>query len=153
MRAQQTREKNPYNRQQADRRQGAPWGDREGDELGYQKTYGEYGSNARGWVDKPHARNWAHRDNYTESYPDYSGVGPKNYRRSDESILEHVASLLTWSPDVDASELTIAVKDGNVIIAGTVPDRSMIYLVDDLMEGVHGVKNFDNHVKLSRETE
>ena len=152
MRAQQTREKNPYGKPTAEPKVSAPWGDREGYELGYQRTYGEYGSNARGWNDKPHARNWAHRDNSTETYPDYSGVGPKNYRRSDESILEHIASMLTWSPDVDASELTIAVKDGNVIIAGTVPDRSMIYLVDDLMDEVHGVQNFDNHVKLAKNT-
>jgi osmotically-inducible protein OsmY len=150
MRPQETREKNPYHHRPEDRRAEPPWENREGDELGYQKTYGEYSSNARGWVDRPHPRAATHREAYSETYPDYSGVGPKNYLRPDENILDHVVELLTWSPDVDASDITIAVKDGIVILAGTVPDRWMIYRVDELMEEVHGVKNFDNHLKLAK---
>lgn len=153
MRASETREKNPYNRSRRDpksRDQNMSWGNRDGDELGYQKTYGEYGSNARGWVDKPHAKNWARREEYHETYADYSGIGPKSYQRSDESLLEHISEALTWSPEVDASEITIAVKNGDVILSGTVPEREMIYLVDELMEEIHGIKNIDNHIKLER---
>lgn len=150
MRPRVIRERNPYHQDPRDRRVGAPWGVREGDELGYQRAYGEYGSNARGWADRPHARHWAHRDNYTETYEDYSGIAPKGYQRPDEIILEHIADRLTWSPAVDATEISISVKDGNVVVAGTVPERSMIYIVDELVESVRGVKDFENHLKVQR---
>jgi len=126
------------------------WASREGEELGYQKMYGEYGSNARGWVDRPHAGNWARRDDYSgsyETYPDYSGIAPRSYQRSDESLLEAISEALTWSPDVDATDITIAVKNGDVILSGTVPDRTMIYIVDELLEEIYGIKNIDNHIK------
>lgn len=146
MRPYETREKNPYNRRRRDpdSREDLDWANREGNELGYQRTYGEYGSEGRGWVDEPHERNWAHRGE------DYTGVRPKKYQRSDMSILDQIGELITWSPDVDGSEITIAVKDGNVIVAGTVPTRMMIYIVDDLVESVGGVKEYDNHLKVQR---
>jgi len=142
MRPQTTREKNPYHRDIRDRRWGADWENREGDELGYQKTYGEYGSDQRGWVDEPHPTKHVRHG--------HAGVAPRRFKRSDEMILDHVAEALTWSPDVDARDITIAVRDGDVILSGTVPERDMIFIVDEIMESVHGIRNFDNHLKKRR---
>lgn len=145
MRPQQTREKNPYHKPPEKPSLGEDWAHREGEELGYQRMYGEYGSNARGWVDRPHEKTWPHREHH-------AGIPPKKYQRSDESIMDHIADVLTYSPDVDATEVTIAVKDGNVILSGTVPERGMIYLVDELLDEVHGIKDFDNHLKVAKKS-
>src|SRR5256885_12501149 len=42
------------------------------------------------------------------------GRGPKGYRRSDERIREEVMERLTFSPDIDASDVEVEVQDGVV---------------------------------------
>ena len=80
---------------------------------------------------------------------DKRGLGPKNYARTDDRIREDVCELLTQDPDVDASEVTVEVKDGQVILTGTVDSRDAKWLAEDIAEAVSGVKNVVNKLKAS----
>jgi osmotically-inducible protein OsmY len=80
---------------------------------------------------------------------DKSGLGPKNYTRTDDRIREDVCELLTQDPDVDASEITVEVQDGQVILTGTVDSRAAKWLAEDVAETVSGVKNVVNKLKAS----
>ena len=75
--------------------------------------------------------------------------GPKNYRRSDERIREDICERLMQS-DVDASDVTVSVADGKVILEGTVPERHMKHRIEDIAEGSFGVTDVDNNLRVSR---
>jgi osmotically-inducible protein OsmY len=132
------REKNPLHASdksagvQYDRSLVSPaWGSRLGNEAGYNRTYGDYGSAARGWVDRPH-----------------EGKGPKGYQRLDESIRAEICETLTRDPDVDASAIEVEVKAGDVLLTGTVPERRMRYWTEEIVDGVFGVKDIENQIKV-----
>jgi hypothetical protein len=76
--------------------------------------------------------------------------GPKGYKRSDERIREDVCDRLMQS-DVDASEVTVDVRDGNVILEGSVPERRMKYVIEDIAEQCLGVTDVENKLRVSRE--
>ena len=79
----------------------------------------------------------------------FKGVGPKGYSRSDDQIREDVCERLLHDPDVDATEIDVQVQDGQVILTGTVDERSAKWLAEDLAEGASGVKNVVNKLKVS----
>jgi osmotically-inducible protein OsmY len=79
---------------------------------------------------------------------DYAGRGPKGYRRSDERIREEVCDRLTADSDVDASELTVAVKDCEVTLEGTVDSRWMKRRAEDSTEDVPGVTQVHNRLQV-----
>lgn len=79
------------------------------------------------------------------------GHGPKGYKRSDERIREDVCDALMMHPDIDASELEIRVSDGEVTLSGTVQDRSDKFLAEQLSEGIAGVRDVTNSIRVQRE--
>jgi len=81
----------------------------------------------------------------------YHGKGPKGYRRSDERIREDVCDLLSDDPRIDASNLEVAVKECEVTLSGTVNSRYDKRLVEDLAEGISGVKDVHNTVRVAAE--
>lgn len=81
----------------------------------------------------------------------YSGKGPKNYARSDERIREDVCECLTYHPNVDASEIDVMVKDGEVTLTGTVVDRMSKRLAEDITEDVRGVRDVHNQLRVIRQ--
>lgn len=147
------------------------WGSKEGDESGYNSTYGPFGSAARGWVDRPHDRGYDLQDKILrerfvtdpesheeeEEYGEeqgvapvnYSGRGPKNHHRSDDSLREEISEQLMRSPDIDASELEVEVKGGDVTISGNIPTRQMKHWTEDLVEDIRGVKNLVIKIKVT----
>ncbi|HEY6138813.1 MAG TPA: BON domain-containing protein, partial [Thermoanaerobaculia bacterium] len=64
--------------------------------------------------------------------PSYRGRGPKNYRRSDQRIMEDVCERLERDDRVDASDLEVNVNEGVVSMTGSVPDREMKRRAEDL---------------------
>jgi len=68
------------------------------------------------------------------------GRGPKGYTRSDERIREDLSERLHDDHDVDASEVSIVVKDGEVTLTGTVENRRQKHRVEDIADAVSGVK-------------
>lgn len=84
---------------------------------------------------------------------DHSGRGPKNYRRSDERILEDVVDLLMLHRDIDASNMDISSQDGVVVLTGEVGSKAMKYLTEDAIEHVVGVKDVKNDLQVKPQNE
>ena len=79
----------------------------------------------------------------------HAGKGPKDFRRSDERLREDVAARLCADPDIDASEILLDVKDGEVTLEGSVPDRQTKRDAADCVENVMGVCQVNNRLRIS----
>jgi BON domain len=77
----------------------------------------------------------------------YAGRGPKNWQRSDERIKEDVNERLTEHSHIDATEIDVQVRNGEITISGSVEDRRIKRMVEDLVEGVSGVKEVHNQLR------
>lgn len=80
----------------------------------------------------------------------FRGIGPKGYERSDERLREIICERLTDEPSVDASEVSLEVKDKVVTLSGFVSDRRTKYEIEDLVEHCGGVKDIDNQLRVKR---
>jgi len=81
----------------------------------------------------------------------FAGRGPKNYRRSDQRIQEEVCDRLTSDPQVDASEIQVTVKDGEITLEGSVHERRMKRLAEDCAESISGVSQVHNRLRVEDE--
>jgi hypothetical protein len=81
----------------------------------------------------------------------FRGKGPKGYERSDERLKEMICERLTDDDEIDASEITVEVRNGEVTLTGTVDDRQMKFMVEDLIERNGGVKEIHNNLRVNRE--
>lgn len=79
---------------------------------------------------------------------DHRGKGPKGYRRSDDRIREDVCDCLTDDPMLDAGEIDVQVKDGEVTLSGTVSDRLAKRHAEDMIERVTGVRDVQNNIRV-----
>lgn len=78
----------------------------------------------------------------------FRGRGPKGYERSDERLREIVCERLTDEPSIDASDVSIEVKDKIVKLTGFVSDRRTKHEIEDLIEGCGGVRDIDNQIRV-----
>lgn len=85
------------------------------------------------------------------SFGQYRGVGPRGYTRSDERIKEDVSHLLSDHGGIDASQIEVQVKGGEVTLAGTVPDLRMKGLVLRVLSNAPGVQQLFDQVRVARE--
>ena len=76
---------------------------------------------------------------------------PKGYTRSDERIREEVCDRLGM--EFDASEIEVKVAEGEVTLSGSIHDRGEKYRIEELVEGLGGVKNVHNLLQVKREQE
>ena len=76
------------------------------------------------------------------------GKGPQGFQRSDERIKEMVHEALTDHGDVDATHIAVDVKNGEVMLTGTVEDRQTKRLAEDVVERVTGVRDVQNHIRI-----
>ncbi|MFM6929798.1 MAG: BON domain-containing protein [Bdellovibrio sp.] len=83
----------------------------------------------------------------------YAGKGPKNFKRSDERIQEEVCEMLTRHHDINADDVEVEVKDGEVTLFGTVSERRMKHMAEDVAERCFGVKDVVNNIRIKRENE
>lgn len=94
-------------------------------------------------------------DNLSRGYGErdrgYSGKGPKGYRRSDDRIREDVCEALFRSPRVDASDIEVIVKEGNVTLRGTVESRNAKREAESCIENLSGVEDVQNELRLRRD--
>ena len=79
----------------------------------------------------------------------HRGRGPKGYRRSDARLTEIICDLLTEAADIDASEVSVEVRDCDVTLEGTVPVRRMKHAIEDLVAGVSGVDEIHNRIEVT----
>lgn len=82
------------------------------------------------------------------SRPNYTGRGPKGYRRSDERITEELFEALTWDPYLDATDIDVRVENGEVTLSGRVDDRASRRRAADIAEEVPGVLDVFNDLRV-----
>ena len=80
----------------------------------------------------------------------YYGRGPRGYQRSDDRIREDICDRLTRHGEIDATDVQIAVRSGEVTLDGMVDTRRAKRLAEDLAESVDGVRDVSNHLKTYR---
>lgn len=78
----------------------------------------------------------------------FGGKSSKGWARSERRIQDDVCEALAQHRDVDASDIEVHVKEGEVTLSGTVADRRMKYLADDMAAEVLGVKDVHNGLKV-----
>lgn len=83
---------------------------------------------------------------------EFSGMGPRGYRRSDERIKEDVCQCLTDDHHIDASEIEVAVNDREVVLTGTVTSRMQKRHAEDLIERLPGVRDVINSLRVASDT-
>lgn len=77
----------------------------------------------------------------------FRGVGPKGYQRSDERLKEMICERLTDDPRIDASDVSVEVRQSAVKLTGTIPDRRTKYAIEDLIEQL-GASDVDNRLRV-----
>ena len=78
----------------------------------------------------------------------FSGRGPKGYQRSDERLKEQISDRLMDDDDIDASEITVEVANGEVTLTGTVSSRQEKRAAEDAVEQIPGVREVQNHLRI-----
>jgi hypothetical protein len=152
-------------RQQPDERggvllQGSAEQEERDNEVAHQRRLGDYGrwvGNAAGTGklgtepgNTPPGENPEMRttDDIRHSGP-YYGYGPRNYRRSDDSILEDVCEHLSDHRAIDAREMEVQVHDGRVRLTGQVATSEMRTLAENVAFEVNGVGDVENELQIA----
>lgn len=78
----------------------------------------------------------------------FAGRGPRGYQRTDARIYEDVCDRLTVDSHIDASELEVDVRDGEVVLRGHVPTREMRRQAEDAAFDIPGVRHVNNDVRV-----
>lgn len=78
----------------------------------------------------------------------HRGRGPKGYLRSDDRIREDVCDRLTDDPHIDASDVEVAVKNGEVTLNGRIDSRAARHHAEELTESLSGVKHVQNNLRV-----
>lgn len=109
------------------------------------------GSNERGFFERAgdEIASWFGDDDAARRrQQDHRGSGPSNYTRSDSRILEDACDKLTDDWAVDARNVQVTVKDGEVTLDGTVDNRSAKRRAEDCVDGISGVKHVQNNLRV-----
>jgi len=83
----------------------------------------------------------------------FAGRGPQGYKRSDERITEDINEELTQHSEIDATNISVEVQNGEVTLKGTVNDRETKRRAEDVAESCSGVKQVQNQLRVKREDE
>ncbi len=74
---------------------------------------------------------------------------PKGYKRSDDRIKDDITERLMMYPDIDLSDVEILVKDGEVTLRGTIEDRNVKRIAEDVAESVFGIRDVLNELRVA----
>ncbi|MBS1819671.1 MAG: BON domain-containing protein [Acidobacteria bacterium] len=86
----------------------------------------------------------------TSSESGFAGRGPRNYQRSDDRIREDVNERLTDDARIDASDIDVQVRNGEVTLSGTVDERRTRRLAEEIIENIPGVRDVRNDLRVTR---
>lgn len=84
--------------------------------------------------------------NYDRWQPDHGW-----WRRSDDSIREDVCEALAYEPRLDARDIEVEVKDGEVTLKGTVATRDEKRLAEHVLETIRGVSDIHNRLTIKKD--
>ena len=104
--------------------------------YGEVRSYGELREGRQSWADL--------------GVNSFRGKGPKGYTRSDQRLTEHICERLTDDAHIDASEISVEVRNGEVTLTGSVPDRHTKWHAEDLVESCGGVTAVHNRLRVER---
>jgi hypothetical protein len=79
---------------------------------------------------------------------EHRGRGPRGYKRSDERISDEVHDRLTDDPWLDASNIDVEVKSGEVTLSGKVDNREAKHRAERLVEDISGVGHVQNNLRV-----
>jgi osmotically-inducible protein OsmY len=79
---------------------------------------------------------------------EHRGKGPRGYSRSDDRIKEDINDRLSDNPYIDATDVEVSVTNGEVVLSGKVTDRHNKRRAEDIAEGVSGVRNVENRIRV-----
>ncbi|MBO9668868.1 MAG: BON domain-containing protein, partial [Bdellovibrio sp.] len=91
-------------------------------------------------------RDFVASSNYERSYV---GRGPRSFKRTDERVREDIAESLARHHAIDATDIEIEVKGGKVTLEGSVPERRMRYMSEDVAVQTFGVREVTNHIRVA----
>lgn len=120
--------------------------------YGERQSFGELHPGERSWADlgvssvRP-----GEREITRARQPSFKGRGPKNYRRSDERIREIVCERLTDDLFVDASDVHVEVKNGELTLSGTVDSRAAKWRAEDIAGHSAGAPQIHNQLRVRRD--
>jgi osmotically-inducible protein OsmY len=80
---------------------------------------------------------------------DHRGSGPANYTRSNERVLEDACDRLTDDWQLDARNIQVTARDGEVTLDGTVDSRQAKRHAEDLVYDISGVRHVQNNLRIS----
>ena len=98
----------------------------------------------------PDAQGGGARTAHRMAGPSRHPLAPRGIRRSDAELYEDICEALMQRDDVDSSEVTVAVREGEVTLDGSVPERCMRYVIEDLAAGHPAVRDVDNRISVRR---
>jgi hypothetical protein len=91
---------------------------------------------------------------YTETWwlipGPFTGIGPRGFQRSDDRIQEDINDRLTQHGRIDALEIQVDVKNGEVTLHGTVNSRREKRMAEDVAETVFGVTDVHNQLRVQQ---
>jgi hypothetical protein len=126
--------------------------------LGGQRIGQQWGQGAGQWADESFGRGIDLTGNFSnvprhllQQIGPHVGKGPQGYKRSDERIREDVCDRLTEHPLIDAATIEVRVQSGEVTLTGTVQDRQMKLLIEQITDTIAGVQDVMNNVKVQRQ--
>jgi osmotically-inducible protein OsmY len=124
----------------------------EGDEYGRYEEFGDAGSRSQSFGGMPRGfgSQGSRRGQLMGQQGRFSGRGPKGYQRSDERIREDVCDRLMSDGEIDASNLTVQVKSGEVTLEGSVDSKEAKRCAEDIAEDVSGVREVQNRLRVER---
>jgi|HigsolmetaAR201D_1030396.scaffolds.fasta_scaffold00478_10 hypothetical protein len=131
------------------------WQNAYGSELGsfgrprYQSGGDDYALHGREDDERRWSDERAGQSYYQMGMGPYRGRGPRGYKRSDERIREDVCECLTEDDCIDATNIEVQVKDGEVTLSGTVNTREEKRRACDLIELLSGVKDVQNNLRVA----
>jgi osmotically-inducible protein OsmY len=134
------------------------WEGSRGSELGYQGPYdqrmgyqggydqrmghqGGYGAQGYGGSQDDPQRVGSFGQHRHRGTGPHRGKGPSGYQRSDERIRELVSEALADDDQIDASQIQVTVKDGEVTLSGIVDDRRTRREAEDCVASISGVRD------------
>jgi hypothetical protein len=77
----------------------------------------------------------------------FAGVGSRDYERPDERILEDIHARLMQHGLIDASDIEVTVRRGQVLLTGTVPNEQMKQMAEEVARSVWGVDNVESGIR------
>lgn len=89
------------------------------------------------------------RRNFTTTpTQNFAGLSPEGVQPTDERIKETISEMFAVHPGFDASSIDFSVTEGHVTLNGTVTQKRMKILAEDVVSSCIGVKDVNNQLMI-----